>query len=48
MSQFQETPVWSGNETDFLTPEQRLSAIADILATIARRAAKQDYEDENA
>ncbi len=47
MPQFQETPVWIGNETDFLTPEQRLSAIADILATIALRAVNQGYEDEN-
>ncbi len=39
--------MWSGNDTDFLTREQRLSAIADILATIALRAVNQGYEDEN-
>ncbi len=33
---------------DFLTPEQRLDAIAEILATIALRAIKQDKEAESA
>ena len=45
MNEFQESTIWSGNETDYLTPEQRLNAIADILATIALRAVNQDYED---
>ena len=30
---------------DFLTPEQRFDAVADILATIALRALKDDHED---
>ena len=47
MNEYQPSPGWSGNETDFLTPEQRLSAIADILATIALRAVMQDHEDQN-
>jgi hypothetical protein len=30
--------------TDFLTPEQRLDAVAEILATIALRAIREDHE----
>lgn len=32
--------------TDFLTPQQRLDAIADILATIALRAIREDDENQ--
>ncbi len=35
----------TGN-TDFLTPQQRLNAIADILAVIALRAIREDDETE--
>ncbi len=34
----------SSIETDFLTPEQRLDIVADILATIALRVIKQNHE----
>ncbi|BCM94110.1 hypothetical protein IAD21_06013 [Abditibacteriota bacterium] len=47
MSELKATPVLGTNETDFLTPQQRLEAIAEILATIALRAVKQDHEDQN-
>ena len=40
--------VETNNEMDFLTPEQRLNAIAEILATIALRAVNSDHEDSNA
>ena len=37
----------TSNAMDFLTPEQRLSAIAEILATIALRAVNSSHEDPN-
>lgn len=35
------------NEMDFLTPEQRLNAIAEILSKIALRAVNSSHEDQN-
>ena len=34
-------------EADFLTPEQRLNAVAEILAIIALRAAKAGFSTPN-
>gem|GEM_PF-4476762 len=31
--------------TDFLTPEQRLNAVADILSSVAIRVIKKHYEN---
>ncbi len=42
MSQHQDKV--STSETEFLTPEQRLETVADILATIALRVIKQNHE----
>ena len=42
-----DVKVETTNEMDFLTPEQRLNAIAEILATIALRAINSSHEDQN-
>jgi len=44
MSERYPTTQW--DETDFLTPEQRLDAIAEILGEIALRIVGQQHEQE--
>lgn len=34
-------------ETDFLSPQQRITAIADILSTLAIRAIRQNHEAQD-
>lgn len=46
MAEFEHATGW--NEADFLTPEQRLNAVAEILATIALRSLNQDHENQDA
>jgi len=46
MTEIENTSGW--NEADFLTPEQRLNAVAEILATIALRSLNQDHENQDA
>lgn len=43
----QEDNIETSNAMDFLTPEQRLNAIAEILTTIALRAVNSNHEDQN-
>lgn len=38
----------TSNEMDFLKPEQRLNSIAEILSTIALRAANSSREEQAA
>jgi len=45
MSQHQDKG--SINEAEFLTPEQRLEIVADILSTIALRIVKQNHEKDH-
>ncbi len=46
MAEFENANGW--NEADFLTPEQRLNAVAEILATIALRSLNQNHENQDA
>ena len=39
----QANDVW---ESDFLTPEQRLQAVAELLAAVALRAVKKKQHDD--
>lgn len=41
-----ETMVPEDRLGDFLSPEQRLDAIADILSTLAYRALKNDHDSK--
>ncbi len=47
MSQPQHQNKASTSEVEYLTPEQRLEAVADILATIALRVIKQNHEKDH-
>lgn len=46
-----DSQQWKFNEEenmfDFLTPEQRTDAVAEILCTLALRLQKQRHEQEN-
>ena len=44
MSQIQEQEKQNLSEVEFLSPEQRLEVVADILADIALRVVKQSHE----
>lgn len=45
MSQHQDKA--NASEAEYLTPEQRLEVVADILATIALRVIKQNHEKDH-
>lgn len=44
MPQIQEQEKRNSTEVEFLSPEQRLEIVADILADIALRVVKQSHE----
>jgi len=47
MPELQVANEWSDEETDFLTPEQRLNAVCEIMATIALRAYRNELNDNH-
>lgn len=47
MTQPQHQDKTSDGEIEFLTPEQRLEIVADILSTIALRIVKQNHEKDH-
>lgn len=47
MSEPRPVAECGGSELDYLTPGQRLNAIAEILATIALRAVNQSQENQS-
>jgi hypothetical protein len=47
MAQFEPSPESEHFSMDFLTPEQRVNAVAGILATIALRIVKSEEEADH-